>query len=357
MAGKIKVAQVIGSVFEGGVESCVMNYFKELHDSNIEFTFVIDQFSKIIDKEKIEELGGKYALVPHYTHIFSYRRALKKLFKQEHFDVVHANMSTLNFIPLKSAKKAGVKVRIAHGHATSSSDEKGRNFIKSILKPFSAKFATDLVACSKSCGKWLFKDKDFTVINNGISLERFAFDSEKRESVRKQLGLSDSFVIGHVGRFVPVKNHKFIIDTFAKVSEKRPDAKLLLVGSGDLEDDIKKQIEYLGIKDKVVFTGSVVDVPGCLFAMDCFLFPSFYEGLGLALIEAQVSGLKCFVSDNVSLEADILKTTEYLNLNNQKDWVDDIVKADGVRTKISQCPFDIAVQANTLKDYYMERVK
>lgn len=356
MEKKIRVAQVIGSVFLGGVESCVMNYFCALKDPNVEFTFVIDQFSKLVDKDKIEKLGGKVALVPHYTHVFAYRKALKKLFKQEKFDVVHANMSTLNFLPLKSAKKAGIKVRIAHGHATSSPDEKLRNLIKQCLRPLASKYATDLVACSTACGKWLFGNKPFTVIANAIDLKRFVFDAIKRDEVRKEFGFSDNLVLGHVGRFVSVKNHGFLLSVFKEVVSVNPNARLLLVGSGDLKEEIIGKAKELGVFDKVVIAGDQAKVEDCLFAMDCFVFPSFYEGLGLALIEAQATGLRCFASDRVSSEAKISDNLTYLPLGDAKQWASCILDSSFDRVKCNNATYDISKQVKKLVSYYQERV-
>lgn len=362
MGEKIRVAQVIGSVFEGGIESCIMNYFKAIDKSQVEFHFFVDQTSKVIDKDIIENNGGKVVIVPHYTHVFSYLRQLRCLFSSGNYDAVHANMTALNFLPLYAAKRAGVKVRIAHGHSNSSKKEFLRNVVKNCLKPFSKLFATHYFACGEQAGRWLFGNKTFeqgnvVIVRNAIDFERFRFNKNIRDDLRLKLGLENCFVIGHIGRFVPQKNHTFIVDIFNEICKSRSDCRLLLVGNGPLECPIKDKISSLCLAEKVVFTGSVANTEEYYNAMDCFILPSLYEGLPVVGIEAQVNGLPCYFSDKVSLEAKLSDLVDFVPIDNPSDWKDIVLSRKSVNREngylqMRESGYDIKTEAGKLLEMY-----
>ena len=330
---KIKIAQMIGSVFEGGVEACVMNYYKAIDTSKVEFHFFVDRASKIIDKDKIESLGGKVIITPHYTHLFKYIRFVRKKFKENNYDIVHAEMTTLNFIPLLLAKSVGIKVRISHGHSTSNEKEKAKNLVKSILKPLSRCGANHYFACSEKAGRWLYGNKFFSsgrveIINNAIDLRKFKFSKEEREETREKLGIKkDSFVVGHIGRFCAQKNHAFLLSIFDSILKLKPDSVLLLIGEGEDFEKTKKTASSMGIYEKVLFLGSQKNPEDYYNAMDVFVLPSLYEGLPIVSIEAQTNGLPCFFSTEVTREAKILDSTIYLPLDmNPSEWAGKIVQ-------------------------------
>ena len=365
--GKIKTAQMIGSVFEGGVESCIMNYFSAIDTSKVTFDFYVDRASKIIDREKIEALGGRVIVTPHYTHIFKYIKFVREHFKSEAYDIVHANMTSLNFIPLSIAKKCEVKVRISHAHSTSNGKEKLHDLIKKTLRPFSKVGATDLFACSEKAARWLYGDKEYEkgevyIVNNAIDLSRFRYSDEVRSRVREKLGIGEkTLVLGHIGRFCEQKNHKFLLDVFSCVKEKHKDSKLILVGEGPLFEETKAYAESKGLSGDVLFLGSSRTPEIYYSAMDAFVLPSLYEGLPIVAVEAQANGLCCFFSDEVTKEAKLLETTRYLSLEDGKEkWTDAIlhIKDDVDReygySVLSKSKYSISNEAKRLLCRYEE---
>ncbi len=251
-SGPVRVAQVMGKMLYGGTESVVMNYYRHIDRTKIQFDFIADSDSKmpIPRKNEIESLGGRVFIVPPYQKLQEYIPALIKLFREENFQIVHAHISTLNVFPLYAAKKAGVPIRISHSHTTVAPGEWKKNILKYMLRPFAKIYATHYAACSRHSGKWLFGRKSMesgkvTIFNNAIDLGKFQFNPVVRDEVRRELGIEDKFVIGHVGRFCYDKNHEFLIDVFEKVYEKNPNAVLLLVGDGKERKRIEEKINKI----------------------------------------------------------------------------------------------------------------
>jgi capsular polysaccharide biosynthesis proteinCps4H len=322
----IIVAQIMGKWVGGGVESVIMNYYRHLDHSKIQFDFICDEDSTRIPYDEIKKLGGRVFLVPKYQNLPKYLKALEKLFKENQYRIIHSNINTLSVFPLYAAKKAGVPIRISHSHSTSNPKEWKRNLIKNILRPFSKRYATDYFACSELAGRYLFGNKAFDqgevkIIHNAIDVDKFKFDEVARKKLRKELRIKDStVVIGHVGRFVQQKNHIFLVDVFKEYHKKNPDLKLLLVGSGPLEDEIKKKVERLNLKDSVLFLGQRDDINKLYSVMDVFCLPSLYEGLPVVGVEAQAAGLPCVFSDKITNDTVITKDTTQSKLELKK-WL------------------------------------
>lgn len=324
----IIVAQVMGKWLGNGVESVIMNYYRHLDHSKVQFDFICDEDSTRIPYDEIKKLGGRVFLVPKYQNLPKYLKALEKLFKENQYRIVHSNINTLSVFPLYAAKKAGVPIRISHSHSTSNPKEWKRNLIKNILRPFSKRYATDYFACSEVAGRYLFGNKDFDqgevkIIHNAIDIDKFKFDEIARKKLRKELGIKDStVVIGHVGRFVQQKNHAFLVDVFKEYHKKNPDSKLLLVGSGPLEDEIKKKVEKLDLKDSVLFLGQRDDINKLYSVMDIFCLPSLYEGLPVVGVEAQAAGLPCVFSNKITKNIVLCDNTQMLSIkNNRNQWL------------------------------------
>ena len=324
----IIVAQVMGKWLGNGVESVIMNYYRHLDHSRVQFDFICDEDSTRIPYDEIKKLGGRVFLVPKYQNLPKYLKALEKLFKENQYHIVHANINTLSVFPLYAAKKAGVPIRISHSHSTSNPKEWKRNLIKNILRPFSKRYATDYFACSELAGRYLFGNKAFDhgevkIIHNAIDIDKFKFDEVARKKLRKEFGIKDStVVIGHVGRFVQQKNHAFLVDVFKEYHKKNPDSKLLLVGSGPLEDEIKKKVEKLDLKDSVLFLGQRDDINKLYSVMDIFCLPSLYEGLPVVGVEAQAAGLPCVFSNKITKNIVLCDNTQMLSIkNNRNQWL------------------------------------
>ena len=270
---------------DGGVESVVMNYYRNIDRDKIQFHFLCDEDSTDIPYDEIEKLGGKVIVIPPYQKLFKYQKKLYKIFKENNYKIVHSHINALSVFPLRVAKKAGVPIRIAHSHSTSNKKEWKKNIVKNILRPFSKVYANKFFACTKHAGEWLFgkkiiERKELNVINNAIDLKKFEFNEKMREDLRKEFGIKeDTIVIGHIGRFMKQKNHDFLIDVFNELIKKDENSILILIGQGPLLNDMKQKVRDLKIEDKVKFIGQVTDVEKYYNIMDVFLFPSIYEGL------------------------------------------------------------------------------
>ena len=356
----IRVAQMLARMDYGGIEMVVMNYYRHIDRTKIQFDFIVFEGSELPQRKEIEELGGRVYEVPSLRHPFAYSNAVFKLFEKNKYDIVHANMNTLSVFPLRMAKKAGVPVRICHNHSTAGPGETKKNILKNILRHFSKIYPTELFACSEYAGRWIYGDKaSFRVIKNAIDIDRFRYNEKTRIEVRNKLGIEDKLVLGHVGRFEPQKNHDFLLDIFHSVHQINPKTALLLIGEGELEDKMKKKVEELGLKDAVFFLGTMSDCAPYYQAMDAFVLPSLYEGLGMVAIEAQAAGLPCFLSDRVPKEATITDSTYTVSLEQTPyEWAKVILKKTSknrradTRLIIQEAGYDIENEAKKLFGTY-----
>lgn len=358
---EIVVAHVIGKWLGGGVESVVMNYYRHIDRTKIQFDFICDEDSTNIPYEEIEKLGGRVILIPPYQKLFKYHNKLKKILKDGNYKIVHSHINTLSIFSLFAAKCAGVPVRIAHSHSTTNKKEKKKNLLKQALRPFSKEFATDYMCCSELAGRWLFGNKEYDkgnvyLLNNAIDLDKFKYDEKIRSEKRKKLNISDdTLVIGHVGRFVEQKNHRFLIDIFNEIHKQNSNSILLLAGQGPLMEEIKSKVESLGLEKFVIFLGQRNDIDELYQAFDVFCLPSLYEGLPVVGVEAQATGLLCIFSDDMTKETKVLDTTEFLSLKQSaEEWAYTILKKSksfkrkNCTNEISKKGFDIKKEANKL---------
>ena len=355
----VRVAHVIGKLAAGGVESVVYNYYRHIDHSKYQFDFIIDSDSSCEPKKELIDMGAIYYIVPPYQHLFGYIRELIKLFKENRYLIVHSNMNTLALFSLFAAWVAKVPVRICHNHSTAAKGETKRNVFKYLLRPFSKLFATNYCACSKYAAEWLFGKRTVErggvkIFNNAIDVEKFQYDPTAREEIRRDLSLQDKFVIGHVGRFCFQKNHKFLIDVFYEITKTDNNAVLLLVGAGELKEQIENYVLELGIKDKVLFLGIRDDVHRIYQAMDVFVFPSHYEGLGLAAVEAQCAGLTVIASSRVPLEAKSTNKIIFLDLDAEiMEWTRAIKNAQyNNRDAVFDNSLDIKSKGKELEVFY-----
>lgn len=355
----IRVAQMMTEMNYGGVEMVVMNYYRHIDRSKVQFDFFVLEGSEIPQREEIERLGGRIYIVPHYKHLVQYEKTLIRLFKENNYKIVHSHMNTLSVFSLRAAKKAGVPVRIAHNHSTAGKGEYKKNLVKYMLRPFAKVYPTDLFVCSHLAGDWLYgKNTNYTVFNNAIELDKFVYNEQIREKIRKQYHIENKFVIGHVGRFCYQKNHDFLIDIFEKVHEREKEAILLLIGEGELEDEIKAKVHRLGLDECVIFAGTCSNVNEMYQAMDVFVLPSRYEGLPVVGVEAQAAGLPCLFSINVTKETKLLDNVFFENALDK--YIEDVLnelnmKRINVAEKIKQAGFDIEEEANKLQDIYLKK--
>lgn len=363
----IRIAQIIGKWVGGGVESVVMNYYRNIDHEKIQFDFICDSDSTNIPYEEIEKLGGRIILIPPYQKVFKYQKELRRVLKEGNYKIVHSHINTLSVFPLYAAKKVGIPVRIAHSHSTTNKREWKKNMLKQVLRPFSKIYATDYMCCSELAGRWLFGDKEYDkgnvyLLNNAIDLEKYKYDEKIRKEKRKELNINDdTIVIGHIGRFVEQKNHKFLIDIFNEINKKEKNSILLLAGQGPLMEETKKKVKELNLENNVMFLGQRNDANELYQAFDVFLLPSLYEGLGMVLIEAQCAGLPSFASTVVPKIAKVSDVLDFIDLTTPKEiWVDIILQSinnykrkDYVKD-CQNCGYDIKKEADGLKNKYFE---
>lgn len=361
--GPIRVAQVVGKMNGGGVEAVVMNYYRHIDRSKVQFDFLVDEDSMRVPEEEITALGGRVFRIPSYQHPIRYRRELIRLMREQQWLIVHSNINTLSVFPLSAAKKIGVPVRIAHSHSTMGKGEFAKNMMKLALRPFANVYPTVRFACGHYAGEWLFgKKHDFTVIPNAIELDKFRFDPTVRRETRKELGIAeDTFLIGHVGRFMPQKNQAFLVDVLADLLPNRPKTMLAFVGDGPDKADVQQHAEELGVSDHVLFLGQRSDVNRLYQAFDVFCLPSLYEGLCVVGIEAQCAGLPCLFSNSITREVDLTEASRFIPIESPKEW-SSIISALESGTRIgfpekAFIDFDICQNAQRLTSIYKNLLK
>ena len=356
----VRVLHIVTNMDRGGLETMLMNYYRHMDREKIQFDFLEHRRERAAYDDEIESLGGRIFRLPRLNPLSSnYFHALNAFFAAHpEYRIVHSHLDCMSTYPLRAAKKAKVPVRIAHAHSTNQ-DRNWKLAFKLISKKLISLYTTDLFACSADAGEWMFGTKDVHILPNAIDIERYAFNLLIRNQTRKALGLDDAFVIGHVGRFSAVKNHSFLTDVFAQIKRQEPNSKLLLVGAGSEMQAVQQKVKALGLGADVIFTGVRNDVANLMQAMDVFVFPSLYEGLGIVLIEAQAAGLPCVVSDVIPREAYLtdLVTAEKLS-SSVETWAEKILEKREVlrtdrRSEIAAHGFDITTEAIKLQEFYI----
>lgn len=364
----IRVAHVMGKMISGGVESVVMNYYKNINKDKVQFDFIIDEDSTHIPYEEIESMGGRIFLVPPYQNIHSYIKTLQNIFKSEKYKIVHSHLNALSVFPLYAAKRANIPVRIAHSHSTSNKKEWKKNILKNMLKPFSKVNATHYFCCSELAGRWLFGDKTYDaekvkLINNAIEIDRFIYNEKIREEIRKEINVENKLVIGHIGRFVEQKNHIGLLEIFYEIQKKNKEAVLLLVGDGPLINVIKEKVKSFNLQDNIIFLGKRNDVNRLMQGMDIFLLPSLYEGLPVVGVEAQASGLLCIFSDSMTKETKIIESTKFISLSKSYSlWAKEILaayeqhKRKDTKMEVINSNFEIKTESKKLESIYINEL-
>jgi len=322
----IRVCQVLHGIVGGGSEQVVLNYCSRMRDIHFDLLYQYEPNSQIL--ERFNEAGINCIQIPDKVHHpLRHIWTMYKIFRQGKYDVVHCHLDWfLNSYVCFIAMLAGIKKRIAHHHQAYSK----WNLLCSIMRIPCKMFATHWLACGETAaingwGKGAVKNGKVTILPNAIDPDRFKFSEIFRKEIRAKYGIKDDdFVIGHVGRFYPQKNHEFLIDVFSEVCKQKPNAMLLLLGEGPLQEKIRQKVETLGLAKSVVFAGLQKDPAPFYSAMDVFAFPSLWEGLPLTLVEAQYSGLPCVVSENVTREIVIKENVYPLSIDDAKLWCEKI---------------------------------
>ena len=298
----MRILHVVSVMDVGGMESFIMNLYRHMDRSRIQFDFLTHHGRRGAFEEEIEALGGRVYHIPLMDdlNLVRYRAALGRLFGEHpEYRIVHGHLGSTALWYLGEAERQGVPWRILHSHVPARPPTV-KGYVKDFLFHFSPRHANIRLACSTEAGRYQFKGLPFEVIPNGIDVDRFRFDSAVRQEVRKRLGLGDAFVVGHVGRFHVEKNHAYLLRLFKALHDQEPKAALLLIGTGELMERTKALAEELGLGRSVCFLGLQKDCAPFYQAMDAFVLPSLYEGLPLTGVEAQCAGLPCLFTDQAS---------------------------------------------------------
>ena len=316
-AQPIRVLQVFASLNRGGAEIMLLTLHKAIDREKVQFDYIANETNQEFSLVKdITALGGKVYYVPKYLILnhFKYKNAWKQILRENNqWHIIHAHHTAPAFIFFKIAKKYGTKT-ISHSHIASSNSSL-KSMIKIYFRKKMIRFSDNQFACSHAAGRWMFGKREYFMLKNAVDAKCFAFDNQKRESVRNSLALNDYLIFGHFGRFTEQKNHQFLISIFFEINRIHEKSRLLLLGSGPMLEKIRKQVKDSGLSDKVLFMGVRDDIPEFINGLDMFIFPSRYEGLPVTLVEAQANGLPCLVSDRVTKEIKITDNVEFLSLD------------------------------------------
>lgn len=319
---RIRILVIVNARFGyDGISNVAESYYRYQDKSQVKMDLLTINDIPQSFKAEIEADGNQHFVVSDRNkNPISYISKVKKIAKDNKYNIVyvHGNSATMA-VDLLGAKLGGVKARVAHSHNTRCNHQ----LINKILMPIFSRLYTDCCACSIEAGRFLFKNKECYIVNNGICISKYSFDEVKRNEIRKKYNITQKIVLGHIGRFTYQKNQEFLISILKGMVDYSKDAVLLLVGIGELMDSVKQKAKEAGMENRVIFYGTTDYVNEVIQAMDCFVFPSRFEGLGIAAIEAQAAGLNCVASDQVPAKMKVNPKTVFLPLNiNIKKWVE-----------------------------------
>ena len=368
MSEPIRVLVLDTVMDRGGAETMIMNYYRQIDRSKIQFDFLVNRPYEAAYEKEVQELGGKiFRMCPLYPQYFGrYKKEVREFLKAHpEYQIIHSNLEERSYFALKEAKKLNIPVRISHSHnAPRGFDLKSiiRYYFRANLKPQ----VTHMFTCGEEAGIWLYGKKqqdNVIMMNNAIDAKLYQYHPAVEEEMRKELGLEGKFVIGHVGRFFPQKNHTFLIEIFAKVYQQNKNAVLLLVGGGELETEMKAKVEELNLTEAVKFLGVRSDIHRLMQAFDVFILPSLFEGFPVTMVEAQAAGLPCIISDQVPPQCAITENVEIISLQQSpQQWAErmltyqNIQKQNTYETIVKQ-NFDIKANAKWLQKFYLEELK
>lgn len=354
---------IVGGLAHEGITSIVLAYLEAIDQQGIEIHLGVAGKTEQDCLERAQALKIPLHHLPSRNRKpAAYLAALIKLVKQERYDIVHVhgNSATLA-LDMLGAKLGGCQIRIAHAHSSSCTHP----WMNRMVRPCFERLYTDGVACSTKAGEWMFGTRPFFIAPNGKNIERFLFNASVRETVRKEMGLEEQIILGHVGGFQPSKNHDFLIQVFRELVHRDKRYRLWLIGEeNELQNALKTKVKNYGLKESVCFLGFRPDVERYLCAMDAMIFPSLYEGLPNVVIEWQIAGLPCLLSDTITRECAATDLVQYLPLSAGADAWADAVQAirfsnreenqQAICTAITEAGFDIKADAERLKRHYLQ---
>ncbi len=359
-----RILHVLGTLDRGGTESMLMNHYRHIDRNKLQFDFVVHTNAHCDYEDEIVSLGGVVYRIPRFNMInyLQYRSAWKSFFLHHpEYQIIHVHHFLVAGIILPIAAQYNISVRIVHSHNTKPPFFLLKEKLMWLFHYDMIKYSTLRLACSHDAGSYLFGEASYQVFYNAIETGRFKYNEDKRKKIRNEFGFNDDdLVIGHIGSFrTRQKNHFFLIDVFSELSKNRQHTKLLLVGNGVLKDEIESKVNSLELYDKCIFTGVRDDVPDLLFAMDLFLFPSFFEGLSVVGIEAQASGLPCVFSDTLSNDTCITDLVTKVSLAKDARYWASVIDSIDLRKErssyyreVAKAGYDVDMNVKRLEDIY-----
>lgn len=350
----------------GGLENFIINHLRLMKLEGLEIHLLVHE--PPIFEEELKERGFLIHEVPRRGEsFFANIRETKKLFANYHFDTIWMHVCTLSTIEaIKQAWKAQVSQRIIHVHCPQASGGWKMESFHRLHKKSIGKYANRYWACSQGAADFSFSEEmqrssNFALVHNAIDLDRFAYNPVKRAKIRKELGIGNEFVLGHVGHLVDVKNHDYLIDIFKSYQKRDSKAKLILVGKGNLEEEIREKVLRYGLKDNVYFVGSKTNVADYYSAFDVLVFPSKYEGLPLSLVEAQASGLPCLISENIDSVVALTPLVQFASIEADPNcWADSLclIEKEGERVSydnlLREAGFDLRLNVEKIRQVLLE---
>lgn len=361
---KIKILEIGMTNNIGGIETFLVNLYRHIDKNNFQIDFLVEDLNNFCFNDELLKNTNVYEFSNLIRNPFKFILFLKKLVKENKYDIIHINKNSLaNPLQLIAAKISGAKCIIIHSHNTSSNLKFFGKSLHKINKFLFLNMATHYFACSQEAANWFFskkilKSNNFFVINNAINLEKFKFNKTNRKEIRKELSISnDEIVIGHIGRFAEQKNHIFLIEIFKYIHEKDNKYRLLLVGTGDLLNKIKEKVKSYGLENFVYFLNNRTDVNKIYSAMDCFILPSLFEGLPIVGVEAQTNGLECFFSNTIDKNVKILDSAHIIDLSlSAEEWGEYILnselKIDQNIDKILKSKFNLETEIKKIEKIF-----
>lgn len=365
-----RIIHIVPSLRRGsGVIGVVMNYYRNIDRGQIQFDFVYMLETENSFKEEIKSLGGNcyYIGKPGFMNFINVRRKFENVLKTYSYKIIHNHVSQIGMFLFSLACKNGVKEIILHSHNSNAAETKFKTLRNNILNRLTVKFSTLYFACSLKAGRFLFGDKavdnnEVYILNNAVDLESFKFSEQVRDCYRTKFNIEDKIVIGNIGRFCIQKNQLFLIDLFNYYHKNNPNSILILVGGGEMEDDIKTRIKDLQLDKDVIFTGVRKDISSLLSMMDILVMPSLFEGLPVIGVEAQANGIPCLFSSEITEETKVLDNVMFTNLNDSVQiWsenIDNLVKQPHLKCNRDMVDygFCIKTESEKLTKYYISRI-
>ena len=323
---------IVSCLNTGGAETFLMKIYRKFERTKFQMDFCVMSKEIGFYEEEVQALGGRiYHIVPKTEKMIKSFFTIKNIVKQNNYDyVIRINEHSLSVIDLIAAKLGGAK-NLTLRSTNANTGSKKRHILHKLFQFLPQNIPTVKIAPSTEAAEYNFGKRQVEkgkvhILNNGIPIEKFLFSEEKRLLKRKELGLEDNFVVGHVGRFMTQKNHMYLLDIFKSIKNRIPNAVLVLVGDGELRKSVEKRAKELEIEEAVRFLGVRADVPELFMAMDIKIFPSFFEGMPNTVIEAQGTGLPCIISDTITREADITGLVTYMSIEDSpEEWAEKCV--------------------------------